>query len=202
MILPSLFSIVSADSARHIRQEIVSNFLSSTLPFWIRYSRDPIHGGYFGTVHSNGVPEISADKGLILNGRLLWGISAASRLLRTPELRIMADRAQSYILTNFYDSTYQGYFYALNAEGRVIDDSKRGFGMAFVLYGLAEHYRATGNTTSLLRAIELWRNFEDHLADRVNGGYIDTALRNWTLPRDLAKSTNIHLHILEGYANL
>jgi mannobiose 2-epimerase len=202
MLLLTFLSSACAITTRNIRQEIVAHFLSSTLPFWIRYSQDPVHGGYYGLVHSNGTADPTEDKGLILNGRLLWGLSAACRVLRTPETRAMADRAQQYILAHFYDATYQGYYYTLDAKGRPVDDAKHGFGMAFVLYGLAEHHLATGNATSLQKAIELHRNFEDRLADHEFGGYLDAASRNWTLPAVPTKSTNIHLHILEAYVNL
>jgi mannobiose 2-epimerase len=78
------------------------------------------------------------------------------------------------------------------------------------MYSFAEHYRATGNTTSLLKAIEQFNLFQEKVFDKVNGGYIESFTRNWSIPPyygwgeypTTAKAANTHLHILESFLNL
>jgi mannobiose 2-epimerase len=79
------------------------------------------------------------------------------------------------------------------------------------MYGLAEHYRATGAEEALSRALALFRVLEEHAFDRAAGGYREALARDWRpladvrlSERDLNApfSMNTHLHLLEAYTGL
>jgi mannobiose 2-epimerase len=192
-----------------IREEIQTELLTNILPFWALYSPDPA-GGFHGTLRNDGRPVPDAPKGLVLNARILWTFSAAWRAFEVENYKQLADRAQRYLIDYFIDPEYGGAYWLLNADGIPLDTNKQTYGIAFAVYALSEHYRATGNKESLEQAIAL-RNALHRLAyDAVNGGYVDSFTRDWQLPdrfgydgQGLApKTMNTHLHILEAFTNL
>ena len=82
---------------------------------------DSQHGGFYGQMTGTEqlVPE--ADKGAVLNTRILWTFSAAYRLLRKPEYLETATRAKHYLIDHFYDAEYGGIYWSLDYLGRPSD---------------------------------------------------------------------------------
>ena len=94
------------------------------------------------------------------------------------------------------------------------DKSRRystGYGQAdlrcsYAIYGLSEHFRATGNNESLQKAIELYRTVESKIKDPVNDGYIESFTREWGTPQKLGydgdgvttKTMNTHIQCIGG----
>ncbi len=195
----------SQDWSARIRKELTGNIL----PFWMRHAADPA-GGFYGEVTNDLVVVKDAPRAAVINSRILWTFSAATRLLGN-EYRSTADHAWNYIVENFWDDQYGGVYWMLDSSGNPISNRKQIYAQAFAAYGMAEYYRATGNDESLERALELFRLIEDKSHEPVYGGYIEACSREWGALEDLRlsekdlnspKSMNTHLHILEAYTNL
>ena len=183
---------------------------SGILPFWLERMRDP-RGGWLGRIDGRGNIDADAPKGCVLNARILWTFSAAARLLGDRSYLDVAALTKDYILSHFIDKQYGGAFWSLTPEGEPLDTKKQYYAIAFVIYGLAEYNRATGDKEALDAAISLFRDIEKHSRDRVKGGYLEAATREWEPIADMrlsekdrndAKTMNTHLHILEGYSAL
>ena len=60
-----------------LKQELKEELTQNILPFWSKKMIDEKHGGFYGQIKGDGqlVPE--ADKGGILNARILWSFSSA-----------------------------------------------------------------------------------------------------------------------------
>jgi mannobiose 2-epimerase len=123
----------------------------------------------------------------------------------------MANRAKDYILTNFFDHEFGGTYWTLSFDGKPVDTKKQIYSQAFFIYAFSEHYRATGDSSSLQTAIELFRIIEKHSFDPKLNGYFEAYSCDWKLLEDLRlsakdanekKTMNTHLHILEAYTNL
>lgn len=99
--------------------------------------------------------EPAADKGSILNARILWTFSRAYRAYALEDYRIQADRAADYYICHFIDQKYGGVYWSVNPEGNPKDLTKQTYASAFGIYGLAEHFRATGNQSSLETAKQI-----------------------------------------------
>ena len=185
-----------------LKQEIVQDLTENILPFWASQSPDP-SGGFYGTLNFDGTPGAGAPKGGILNARLVWTFSSAYRLLKDEKYLRLADRAQRYFLDHFIDSEYGGSFYTVTADGAPLDMRKITYQNAFAIYGLSEHYRATGNKESLDVAIEIYRKLIEHTYDPVNGGFIESFTREWKMiDEEFPKTMNANLHVLEALTNL
>ncbi len=142
-----------------LKDEITSDLKENILSFWERYSVDS-SGGFYGSLGRDGAPIADAPKGGVLNARILWTFSTAYRMYGDTAYRKLADRAQRYFIDHFIDSQYGGVYWLIKADGTPLDTNKQTYGCSYAIYGLSEHFRATGNNESLQKAIELYRTME------------------------------------------
>lgn len=205
-VLFSSAGMLQADdrqAAKQLKDEIVKDLKDNILPFWAKNTVDPA-GGFYGTVNFDATPVPAANKGGILNARLVWTFSTAYRALGDESYRVLADRAARYFLDYFIDREYGGVFWDLKSDGTPANMQKQSYVNAFGVYGLSEHFRATGNIESLQGAISIYNAMVEHACDPVNGGFIENFSREWVMPEDLRspKSMNNNLHVLEALTNL
>lgn len=194
-----------------LKKEMKQCLESNILRYWIDKVTDKEHGGYYGRVDGHDHVHPEAEKGAILNGRILWAFSAAYRVMKNKEYLDAATRAKDYILDHFIDKEYGGVYWSLYCEGKPLDTKKQTYAIGFVIYGLSEYARATGDKQALDAAIKLYHDIEAHAYDAVNGGYVEALTREWNPIADMrlsdkdengAKTMNTHLHVIEPYTNL
>lgn len=194
-----------------LKQQLKEELTQNILPFWMEEMKDDEQGGFYGQIdgHDQLIPE--ADKGGILNARILWSFSSAYLQERNPLYLEMANRAKSYILNHFFDTEFGGTYWTVSYDGKPVDTKKQIYSQAFFIYAFTEHYRASGDKSSLHTAIELFRMIEKRSFDSELNGYFEAYSRDWQLLEDLRlsekdanekKTMNTHLHILEAYTNL
>jgi len=151
----------------------------------------------------DGTPRENAVKAGILNARLVWTFSAAYRVLKDEQYQTLANRAQRYFLDHFIDPEYGGSFYTVTASGEPLDMQKDTYQNSFAVYGLSEHYYATGNKESLDAAIDVYQKLIEHAYDAEHGGFIESFTREWQMVDvESPKTMNTNLHILEAFTNL
>ncbi len=195
----------TADLQASMRTEIVTNVLEEALPFWMEYATAP-EGGFYGTVLRDGTPVTDAPRGGVLNARILWSFSAAYRTFGDAAYLKLADYAQRYFLDTFIDKTYGGVYWLTAPDGEVVNASKYTYAMTYGIYGLAEHYLATGNKESLEAAIDLYRTLEEKGREPQYDGYVECFTQEWqpleNYDNNAPKTMNAHLHVLEAYTLL
>lgn len=198
------------ESARRLSHEVMEDLTGNILPYWMEKMQDPA-GGFYGRRDGNDFLDENAPKGAILNGRLLWTFSAAYHATGREEYRKVAERACEYVLEHFIDREFGGVYWSLNADGTPLDAKKQFYAIGFMIYGLSEYVRATGDKKALEAAVSLYHDIEKHSRDLEKGGYIEAAQRDWSPIADMrlsekdanaAKTMNTHLHIVEPYTNL
>ena len=194
-----------------MKQEVQDVLQTNILPFWLDKMIDRENRGFYGRIDGHGVLHPDAEKGAILNARILWTFSAAYRVLKRPEYLAAATRAKDYILEHFYDKEFGGIYWSLDCLGRPKDTKKQFYAIGFAIYGLSEYARATADREALDYAIRLFECIEQHSLDRKDNGYIEACTREWGKIEDMRlsdfdanypKSQNTHLHIIEPYTNL
>ena len=193
------------------KKEMQDVLTGNILPFWIDKMVDHENGGFYGRIDGHGNLHADAEKGGILNARILWTFSAAYRVLGKSEYLEMATRAKDYIIAHFIDREYGGTYWSLDYKGNPKDTKKQFYAIGFMIYGLSEYVRATGDKEALDYAIQLFECIEEHSLDVIYNGYIEACTREWgeiadmrlsELDANYPKSQNTHLHIIEPYANL
>jgi cellobiose epimerase len=196
---------------QELRQKVENELRKDILPFWLKYAIDDEYGGFRGQIANDLTIDPHADKGLILNARILWTFSKAFSVYRDPAYLTAARRAYGYLTRSFWDAEFGGVYWMLDYQGKPHDTKKRIYGQAFTVYALAEYYHATSDAEALDKALRMVDAIESSSHDDEYGGYFETYERDWTLARDQRlsevdmdekKSMNTHLHLMEAYAAL
>ncbi len=194
-----------------LKKEVQEILEQNILPFWLDNMIDHENGGFYGRITGEGILEPEANKGGILNGRILWTFSAAYRVLHHPDYLKAAKRAKDYVLSKFFDEEFGGTYWEVDFKGNPVDTKKQFYELGFMLYGLSEFYRATGDEEALEYSIRLFDTIERYAFDSLHNGYIEACTRDWNAIEDMRlsdkdqnypKSQNTHLHIIEPYTNL
>lgn len=194
-----------------LKAEVESELVNNILPFWSDKMIDKIYGGFYGRIKGNGFVQPDADKGAVLNFRILWTFSSAYRILKKPVYIETARRSRDYLFKYFFDEKNGGVYWLLDHEGNIKDSKKQIYALAFAVYALAEYYRVTDDSNCLEKATDLFRLIEKYSFDPSLEGYFEAFSMEWGALDDLRLSTkdanekktmNTHLHILEAYTNL
>jgi mannobiose 2-epimerase len=194
-----------------LRLQVETELRSDILPFWLKYGIDEEHGGFRGQIANDLTIDPLADKGLILNARILWTFAKAYAVYGEPVHLDTARRAYDYLARHFWDAEFGGVYWMLDYQGRPTDTRKRIYGQAFTVYALAEFAHVSGDKGAMAKALELFAIIEKVSHDDDQGGYFETFERDWTLAKDQSlsdvdldekRSMNTHLHVLEAYATL
>jgi len=119
------------------RQRVEVELNTDILPFWLNHTIDGEHGGFRGKISNDLTVDPHANKGLILNARILWTFSKAFGVYKAPEYLAAATRAYEYICRHFWDYEYGGVYWMLDYSGLPVDTKKRIYGQAFTVYALA-----------------------------------------------------------------
>lgn len=194
-----------------MKQEMQDVLQNNILRFWLDKMQDQEHGGFYGRIDGTGILHPEAEKGAILNARILWSFSAAYRVLGNQEYLEAATRAKDYIIEHFIDPEYGGVYWSVDYQGNPLDTKKQFYAIGFAIYGLTEYARATDDREALDYALQLFDSIEEHAFDSEHNGYIEAMTRDWKpiadmrlseLDANFPKSQNTHLHIIEPYTNL
>lgn len=186
-----------------IRRELTDRIL----PFW-RGLRDDEKGGYIGQVEFDLTKKPEAERGCILNSRILWFFSEAYLTLKDPALLDEAGHAYQMLLS-MLDTENGGMYWSMNADKTVADSTKHTYNQGFAIYALSAYYRASGKEEALDLAMELFRLVEEKCFD--GEGYLEAFTADWKPAEndklsengvEAGRTMNTLLHILEGYTGL
>lgn len=195
----------------NLKQTMKDVLEKNILNYWIEHVTDHENGGYYGRVDGADCVHPQAEKGAIMNARILWTFSAAYRVLRNPEYLKAATRAKEYVRDHFWDKERGGVYWSVDYLGTPMDTKKQTYAIGFAIYGMSEYARATGDEEALSIAISLYHDIERNAFDGKNNGYIEALTCDWQPIADMrlsekdengSRTMNTHLHIIEPYTNL
>jgi len=186
-------------------QEVTEHLQKDIIPFWKKL-RDDANGGYYGWLGYDLVLDKKAEKGCILNSRILWFFSNAYLTLGDGSLLDEAAHAYAFMREHCVDSEYGGVYWSLNYDGTVKDSTKHTYNQAFAIYALSSYYDASGDESALSLAKALQRVIEKHCTDEV--GYLEAFTRSFQPESNeklsengvmAEKTKNTLLHVFEAY---
>lgn len=199
------------DADKIIQSELTKVLKDNILEYWMVNTIDEEFGGFIGFIDFFNNKNTKANKGSVLNARILWTFAAAYNYFKEEVYLNKAKRAYEYILNHFIDYKHGGVFWELNYQGKPVNKRKQIYALSFTIYGLTEYYIASGDDKALTIAIDLFKAIEKHSLDKNKNGYIEAFAEDWTPLTDFrlsekdaneSKTMNTHLHILEAYTNL
>ena len=191
-----------SETASQFRQQLRSD----VMPYWYEQAQDRQHGGYLLEEGS---------KQLVGQTRMIWGFSHAHLFgLSSSDRDYLAAARQGYefLIKHFLDTQHGGYFWLTDEKGDVRNPNKMLYGQAFVIYGLVEYYRASGDKGALRQAQDQFRVIQRKAYDSRHGGWFEHFLADWTPVMEWRddvsvevpgyKSANAHLHLMEALTEL
>ena len=194
-----------------LKKEVRENLTDNILSYWSTRMVDTKNGGFYGRIDGREQVYPDAEKGGILNARILWTYSSAYRILKDTSYLRLAIRSKDYILKYFIDNQYGGAYRSVKPNGDPADTRKQIYTESFFIYALSEFSRATGDNETLMAARSIFDCIEKYASDKESNGYFEVFTREWIRSRDRLigersdtdeKTMNTSLHLLEAYANL
>lgn len=189
-------------------KEIAAHLSGDLIPFW-EGLKDSEYGGYYGYLSYDLQLDRQAEKGCILNSRILWFFSNAYRMFGEEHLREHAQHAYRFLVEHCLDREYGGIYWSVTYDGRVKDDTKHTYNQAFAVYALSSYYDAVKDKEALELAFSLQHLIEERCMDEY--GYLEAFDRTFA-PADneklsengvmAEKTMNTLLHLLEAYTEL
>ena len=178
------------------------------LPFW-KGQRDDTFGGFYGYMDQQLQLDEKAEKGCILNSRILWFFSETAMALKNRELEDYARHAYRFLMDHCLDRENGGVYWSMTYDGKPLDTTKHTYNQGFAVYALSSYYRLTGEEEALRMAKEIYGLIEEHCTDEV--GYLEAFTADWQPESNeklsengvmADKTMNTLLHVFEGYAGL
>jgi len=189
-------------------EEIKEELTEGLIPFWQKL-QDDIYGGFYGELKFDLTLDKKAEKGCILNSRILWFFSNAYLLLKREDLLATAAHAFSFLKEHCMDREFGGVYWSLNYDGTPLDTTKHTYNQAFAIYALSSYYDASGDEEALELAWKLYGIIEEKCKDAY--GYLeafnvrfepevnDKLSENNVIAE---KTMNTLLHVFEAYTEL
>lgn len=194
------------DSMLH--EEMIKNYEEVILPYW-KNLIDKNNGGFYGYVDYDLNINLKAEKGVILNSRILWFFSNAYLLTKQEDLLLYADHAYEFLIDKCLDHKNGGVFWMLNYDGSIKDSMKHTYNQSFAIYSLSAYYEATRKENARDSAMNLFQLIEKTCTDEY--GYLESFTQDWELISNeklsgngliADKTMNTLLHVLEAYTEL
>ncbi|SMF22166.1 mannobiose 2-epimerase [Alteromonadaceae bacterium Bs31] len=185
--------------------------LHAIADWWMANTFDQQHGGFVGEISVAGERHINANKGVILNTRILWFFSELALFTGNDNYKSAALRAYNYVVDHFIDKDKGGVFWELGCDGVCLNDRKQTYAQAFAIYGLSAYARLQPESQAHAHALALFKLIEAHCVDASLGGYLEAFSCDWQPLEDMRlsdrdlnapKTMNTHLHVLEAYTAL
>ena len=189
-------------------KEIRQHLEEQLIPFW-EGLKDRKNGGYYGYMGYGLELDANAEKGCILNSRILWFFSNAFLTLKDDKLLEDAKHAWQFMKDYCIDKEYGGIFWSVTYDGKIEDDTKHTYNQAFAIYALSTYYDASGDAEALSLAEELYNIIEERCTDEY--GYLEAFDREFRPVENdklsengviAEKTMNTLLHVFEAYTEL
>lgn len=189
-------------------EEIKEELTKGLIPFWQKL-QDDTYGGFYGELTFDLKLDEKAEKGCILNSRILWFFSNAYLLLKREDLLASAAHAYAFLKEHCMDQEFGGVYWSLTYDGKPLDTTKHTYNQAFAIYALSSYYDASGDREALELAWKLYHIIEEKCKDEY--GYLESfnvrfePEENDKLSENnviAEKTMNTLLHVFEAYTEL
>lgn len=199
-------------------EDFKKHLCNNIIPFWNKL-RDHEYDGFYGEVDFGLKINKQADKGVILNSRILWFYSNAYKVLKgkipsdskfsEQDLLDNAACAFRFLKNACLDTENGGVYWSCTYDGKPSDTQKHTYNQAFAIYALSSYYDVSQDDDVLEIAMSLYDLIEDTMSDE--GGYLEAFDKNFEpIVNDqlsengvIAQRTmNTLLHVIEAYTEL
>lgn len=191
-----------------MRDEVRKHLAEDIVPFW-QNLKDKENGGFYGYMDAELAVDKKAEKGCILNSRILWFFANAAMSLEDKSLLADAEHAYRFMMDKCMDKEYGGVYWSVSYDGKPADTTKHIYNQAFAVYALSSYFDASGDVKALQTAFELFNIIEEKGFDE--GGYKEALDRTFAPAENdklsengvmADRTMNTLLHVFEAYTEL
>lgn len=205
----------ASDAEREvIADEMEEALRGQLLDVWYPRSVDEEYGGFLSRFDYRWEPEDPQDKFIVTQARHTWTTAQAARFNPQDTIYLsISAHGFAFLQDAMWDDEQGGFFETLTRDGGTVQvDSpdvitKRAYGNAFAIYGLAAYYAASEDDEALHLAQEAFRWLDEHAHDPIHGGYYQFLDRDGTpfqegYDQTPPKDQNSSIHLLEAFTEL
>jgi len=145
----------------------IDQLFNQIMPFWMNHCIDVEYGGINNIVADDGTV-LSTDKMMWSQGRALWTFSALYNYFEHDQKWLDVADGIARLLIRYGRDEKGAWVFKLHQDGRVAEPYKSIYVDGFVIYGLTEYARATGNQEALDIAIDSYQRTSPLLLDHAN----------------------------------
>jgi mannose/cellobiose epimerase-like protein (N-acyl-D-glucosamine 2-epimerase family) len=188
-------SAASLEIAKHIDRQWFRLALAGETAHWRGAAFRP--NGFFAVSLDRQWRPVGTQNGtLVSQGRQIFVMAAGYELTHDPACLDALKRGADFLLANFRDTERGLFFYSTTPEGKVLDENKDSYGMAFTIFALSHAARVTKDARYAKAALETWAQMKAHLRDEA--GFIKPRTdRNYTKVIG-QNSQNPMMHLFEA----
>ena len=151
-------SLLTPDGRRHLAETYRQGLLEDTLKFWFPRCLDQQFGGYLHCVDRDGTL-IDSDKSIWAQGRTAWMLLTLFNTVdRRSEWLQWAESGLAFLERYGLDTDGRMFFHVAR-DGAPIRKRRYAYSESFAAIAYGAHYRATGQSRSATRALELFDHF-------------------------------------------
>ena len=171
---------------------IKKEFVTHVIPFW-QNMKDAENGGYYGELDFELKLNKKAEKGCILNSRIMWFFANAYLTFGVDDYAKYAKHAFEFMKKYCIDNVNGGVYWSVTYDGKVADSTKHTYNQAFAIYALSSYYDAFKDKEALKIAYKLFDVIECKCRDK--DGYLEAFTEDF---KPESKNT-IELYMNEGW---
>ena len=193
-LFPPLLA-ASPEAAKHIDREWFRQTLAGETAHWRQAAFRP--NGFFAVSLDRQWRPVGSQNGtLVTQGRQIFVMMAGYDLTHEPAYLEAVKKGANFLLEHFRDTEKGLFFYSVTPEGKVVDDSKDSYGLAFTILALSQAARVTRDKRYSDAALETWAQMKERLREP-NGLFKPKTDRNYA--RVTAQNTqNPMMHLFEA----
>lgn len=172
-----------------------THLLDEILPRWLQ--RTPAPGGLFlPQLDREWRPQTPQQATIVSQSRLVFNFAQGCALTGDAACRVAVEAGAQALATTLRDQEHGGWHWSCGPDGAVLDARKDTYGHAFVLFGLAHAFRATGRQEFLRAAEDAWTVINTRLRDP-HGGFVQRTAPDFSAPAE-GRSVNPLMHLFEA----
>lgn len=151
---------MKAQRLQELREEYRRHLLDDVIPFWMKHSPDPLHGGFLHFVDRDG-SVYNTDKAMWIQCRAVWMFSRLyTSLEHREEWLSLARRGMEFILSHGFDDDGR-MFFLVTRDGKPLRKSRHLFTETFGAIACSEYARAAGDERAFRKSREIYRLLVD-----------------------------------------
>jgi mannose/cellobiose epimerase-like protein (N-acyl-D-glucosamine 2-epimerase family) len=182
------------------KMDFHSQLVAEILPFWAR-SVDREHGGFITEISQDGDRYGDGDKHIVMQGRMIYSFAVGNRVTGDASYLEHAAQGVEFLKRHFWDKQHGGWYRTTSRQGEPLDKTKFPYGIAFIILGLAEYARQSGDRSALDLAVQTYDLQREHAWDHARAGIYWNLNDDWSAA-DPTKRVDSMMHTMEGVSAL